>query len=117
MFSCTEMSDDRALECRPLREVVDIRRDPMEYEPQDIGIAIEALAHQLEAALESHDVRLGLQVLGELRIEQPRRADPQTRRRLREMPREEGRRPGERVVACLRGEGSALRDVDAKGRV
>src|SRR2546429_6444531 len=93
------MRDDRALERRALRKVVDVGCDPMEDEPQDVRVAVPALAHELEPALKSHDVRLRREVLGELRIEQPRRADRQAGRGLREMAREEGLRAPERIVA------------------
>src|SRR5437762_49330 len=107
------MRDDRALERRALREVVDLGCDPVEDEPQDVRVAVPALAHELEPALKSHDVRLRREVLGELRVEQPRRAGRQARRGLREMPREEGLCARERVVARPRRERSTFGYVDA----
>src|SRR5206468_8612442 len=88
MLSGFEMSDDRAFERRALREVVDVRRDAVEHEPQDIGVALVALADQCEATLETENVRIRLEVLGKLWIEQPRGADRKTRGRVWEVARE-----------------------------
>src|SRR5205085_10905830 len=59
-------------------------------------------------ALKLHDVGLRPEVLAELRVEQPRRADRQACRGLREMADEEGLRARERVVARLRRERPAF---------
>ena len=83
----------------------------MEDESEYGGVTVVALVDELEATLESNDVRLGPEVVGELWIEQPRRAGPKTRRRLGEMACEEWLSPRERVVACLGRERSALRYV------
>jgi hypothetical protein len=82
--------DDRALEFRALRKLVDVRRDAMEDEPQEIRVAIAALADERELALEPHDVGLRLEEVGELGIEKPGRADREARRRFGEVAREEG---------------------------
>ena len=83
------MRDDRALERRALRKVFYVWRDSVKDEPEDVGIAFVAAADDVEAALESHDVRIGREVFGQLRIEQPRVADTKTRRCLGEVAREE----------------------------
>src|SRR5437762_13507492 len=111
------MSDDRALEGRALRELVEVRSDAMKDEPQHVRIAVLAVSGEDEASLESDDVRFGVEIFGELRIEQPRRADPHTRRRLWEMAREKWLRAPERVIARVRSERSALGDVDAESRI
>src|SRR5947207_2958553 len=111
------MRDDRALERCALRKVVDRGCDPMEDEPQDVRVAVPALAHELEPALKSHDVRLRREILGELRVEQPRRADRQACRGLREMAREEGPRARKRVVARQRRQRSAFGYVYAERRL
>src|ERR1700694_5826743 len=108
----TQVRDDGAFERRATGKVVDVRRDAVEDEPQDVRVAVVALAHEREPALETEDVRVRLEVLGKLRIEQPRRADRKTRRRPREMTREEGLGLSERVVARLGGERTALGDMD-----
>jgi hypothetical protein len=84
VFAGAKMRDDRALERRALREIVYVRREAMEYESEHIRVAVVAISGQRESALETHDVRLGRQIVGELRIEQPRVADPKAGRRLRE---------------------------------
>src|SRR2546429_5752941 len=76
------MRDDRALQRRALRKVVDPRRDAVEDEPQDVRVAVVALADEPESAPKAHDVRIGREILGELRIEEPRRADRETLRSL-----------------------------------
>jgi hypothetical protein len=87
--------DDRAFERRALRKVVDVWGDAVEDEPQYVRVAVGPVADESESALESHDVRLGRQILGELWIEQPRRADPNARWRLGKVAREEGLCPSE----------------------
>src|SRR5947207_758024 len=108
------MRDDRALQRRALRKVVDPRRDAVEDEPQDVRVAVVALADEPESAPKAHDVRIGREILGELRIEEPRRADRETRRSLGKVTREERPRLRKRVVARLWGERPALGDVDAE---
>src|SRR5437762_6954494 len=108
------MRDDRALQRRALRKVVDPRRDAVEDEPQDVRVAVVALADEPESAPKAHDVRIGREILGELRIEEPRRADRETRRSLGKVTREERARLRQRVVARLWGERPALGDVDAE---
>src|SRR5438552_17286824 len=111
------MSNDRALQRRALRKLVDIRFDAMEDESENGGVTVVAIADELEATLESNDVRFRPEVVAELWIEQPRRAGRKTRRRVGEMACEEWLSSRERVVACPGRERSALRYVDVERRL
>ena len=88
----------------------------MEHKAQNVGIAVVAVPDEREAAPKTDDVRIRAEVFGELRIEQPRRADREPRRGLRKVTREERPRLRERIVARLWGERPALWDVDAERR-
>ena len=98
MLPGTEMRDDRALEGRALREVIDLRSDAVEDEAQDVRVAVVAVAEEREAAPEANDVRLWCEIVGELRIEEPRRAERDPRGSLRKVTREERSRLREGVI-------------------
>ena len=68
MLTRAQVRDDRALERRTLRKVVDLRRDAVEDKAKNVGIAVVAIPNQREAAPKPHDVRIRREVLGKLRI-------------------------------------------------
>src|SRR6266536_1828803 len=99
--------DERPLERRSLRQLAEVRLEPVEDELEDIGVGLVALVDELEAPLEADDVGVRRQIRGEGRIEQPRRAH-------RDAVLEELRGMRERRIARRREERARGRDVHAQ---
>src|SRR3989442_9991571 len=112
--SGAQVRDDRALQRGPLRELVDVRRDPLEHESQDLGVTVGVPTDDPKASLEANDVRALVEVLRELIVEEPRVAHANAPRRFRKVRRKEFPGPAERRVARLGGERTAFWYVDAE---
>src|SRR5439155_20192533 len=80
----------------------------------DVRAAGVALPGGPDSRTDGRARRIGRGVLGERRIEEPRRAERDARRGLGKVTREERPRLLQRVVARLWGERPALGDVDAE---
>ena len=114
MPSRAQMRDDRALQLGPLWELVDVRRDPLEHESQDLRVTIGAFTDDPKTSLEANDVGALVEVLRELIVEKPRVAHANAPGRFRKVRRKEFLRPAERRIAGLRRERTAFRYVDAE---
>ena len=56
MFARAQVRDDSALQRRPLWKLVEVRRDPLEHESQDVGVTVATLTDDPKAPLEANDV-------------------------------------------------------------
>src|SRR5256886_17498996 len=99
MPSRAQVRDDRTLQPGPLWELVDVRRDPLEHESQDLRVTAGAFTDEPKTSLEANDVGALAEVLRELIVEKPRVADANAPGRILKVRRKELPRPAVRRIA------------------
>src|SRR5438105_11734100 len=111
-----DMLDDSALQTGFWRKLIHRLWNPVEHPVEDLLIRLQYAGQHSEPLLETNDIGVRWQVLGELLVEHPRRARGNRSAMTRKQAWEEFRRTRQRHLALRRIQWPARRNVDAQSQ-